>query len=159
MEINYYRVVQGRIGRTIINSSVVGECIATADGIVAQGSESVFHPKVYNHVTVAAVASGVHIQVRACGIESGVGIDKGMTGTYGVVAIVAESILHKKMHHHVAVASENIIMTEHEILAYSMVHTLIREHLSGADSVVAMCAYGVVDMQADKHCAVAALCR
>ena len=149
-------VVQQRIGRTEIHESVVGESVAATYSVETGGTESVFHPEVYNHIAVAAVVCGMYIQVGTRGIESSIGIHKGMTGTYRVVTVVVEGVLDIEVNHHIAVAAFGIQVSENEVLGQRMGNAFVSEHTSGTDSVVAMSAYGVVDVQADKHGAVAA---
>ena len=101
MPVKYRGVVQGGIGGTVVQQSVVSKYVATADGVFTDGMESVFHPQIYHKVMQAAIAVGDHYGVHSCGrIRTTEGVESSpfaYSSMNGVAKGVVKCYLHNKV--------------------------------------------------------------
>ena len=122
----------------------VNERLSGADGVVAEGSESIFHEKIYHHIAVAT-AYGTMSESESCwgGVPCSF-VGENLSCTNGVVAEGSESVFYKEIYHHIAVAFRSCRgVGVHKCLRGGVRRALVGESLASADGVVAESAESV----------------
>lgn len=104
------------------------------------------HIEFYNKIVQTAVGGEIGMSVQSgMGIRLAEGVETVAVADDAVDGI-GKGVFHKQVHHHIAVATCNCLMTEHEIFGYGMIYTLIAKHFACADCIVTLCAESVVDV-------------
>ena len=149
------RRCDARIGYDIAVVACVAECLVTTNSIVASRAESVFHPQMDNHITVAAVGSDNDIGISAC---NGVAIaveGEHLTGADGIVAYGVEGVFHKQTQHCSTIAAESAVACMCVVTCYGVNAVLVYVNLTGTDSIAQSIVVGGMYGNLEHLCAVA----
>ena len=144
----------------------VGEHPVAADGVVAEGAESVEHIQIHVHVAVAAIGGLVHVLVTPRLRVRCVGVGHHLTGANGVVNFGIKSVVDMQTYHHQTVAAlQGVVKVVYSgvvqlLIGGQVSHqaTAVNKWVVAADGVVAYGAESVVDVDTYHHSAVAVPC-
>ena len=99
---SYGSVPENKSLRYGVPCSFVGENLSCTNGVVAEGSESVFYKEIYHHIAVAFRSCrgvGVHKCLRG-GVRRAL-VGESLASADGVVAESAESVFYGKIYHQI----------------------------------------------------------
>ena len=143
--------------RVVIQQPIVSKCVASADGVVPLGAESVLNKQIHHHHAVAAVGGCVAENELPCSGMRHPLVEQRTSGADGVVAHMAESVALGQNHHQIV---ETAVVVTHTlgINARRGVAGAVGVEMSApADRAVHGVAQGVVYCKHNHQIAVAAV--